>query len=392
MRPTLTLRRGGDRRLRAGHPWIFSNEIETIDGRADNGSAVDVLSASGRFLGTAYYNRHSLIAARLLSRDDVDIDSVDFFRDKLAAAQAYRDTLYEGRASLRLVYGEGDGLPGLVVDRYGDVLSIQILTLGLERRLDLIVAALKAEFNPVAIVARNDVAVRQLEGLEQEVRLLYGSLPEPLIICENGLRFKVDILGGQKTGHFLDQKENHLALKGRVEGRDVLDLFCYSGSWSMHAARFGARSVTGIDISAGAVALCRENARLNFCKESCTFIEADVFAALRQGEIAGKRWGAIVLDPPAFVKSKKKLAEAIRGYLTINRRAMELLAPGGYLFTCSCSHHMDETTFLDTLRTAAAKAGRSMRLVEMRGQSSDHPVLLACPETSYLKCAILQAL
>jgi 23S rRNA (cytosine1962-C5)-methyltransferase len=253
-------------------------------------------------------------------------------------------------------------------------------------------AALREIFKPQAIVARNDVGVRELEGLSQQVELIEGQLPDELIVTEHGLKSRVNILGGQKTGHFLDQKENHLALKGRVEGRRVLDLFCYSGNWSVHAAHFGASEVIGADISASAIELARDNARLNGFESTCSFVKADVFDLLREMGRERQRFGTIVLDPPAFVKNRKKLKEAITGYLTVNRRAMELLEPGGYLFTCSCSYHMDRETFIDTLRQAGQQAGRTVRLVEMRGQAYDHPVLLACPETEYLKCAVLQVL
>jgi len=386
------LRPGHDRRLRGGHPWVFSNEIDRIDGIPDSGGAVLIYSARGECLGTAYYNPHSLITARLLSRRQESIDTAEFFRQRLADALDYRRGLYGEADAVRLVHGEADGLPGLVVDRYGDVLSLQFLTLGMECRRHLIVQALLELLAPVAVIARNDVAVRELEGLPQQVELLHGEVPPQLLVGENGLRFQVDVTGGQKTGHFLDQKENHLALRGRVEGKRVLDLFCYSGSWSVHAASFGARQVTGVDISAGAVALATENARLNGLESSCSFLRADVFDLLRDWGRGAERFDTIVLDPPAFVKSKKKLPEAIRGYLTINRRAMELVAPGGYLFTCSCSHHLQREVFLDLLRQAAMQTGRGARLLELRGQAFDHPVLLSCPETEYLKCAVLQLL
>lgn len=388
----MTLAAGHDRRVRAGHPWIFSNEIARIDGHPGPGDAVAVHDARGAFLGTGYYNAHSLIAIRLLSERAESIDTAQFFLDRFRQALEYRRTLYGDLDALRLVYGESDRLPGLVVDRYGPVLSLQFLTLGMERRRGAIIAALQELLQPRAIVARNDVAVRELEGLPQQVEVLAGEVPADLTVGENGLSFRVDILGGQKTGHFLDQKENHLALRGRVDGKRVLDLFCYAGSWALHAGLFGAREVVGIDISPRATALARDNTALNGLADVCRFAEGDVFEVLRELKGRGESFDTVVLDPPAFVKSKKRLKEAIRGYLTINRRAMELLAPGGFLVTCTCSHHMDRETFLDTLRQAAAKAGRSLRLVEVRGQAWDHPVLLACPETEYLKCVILQAL
>jgi len=388
----LIIRPGHDRRIRSGHPWIFSNEIARIEGDSTPGDALHVCTHRGETVGVAYYNPHSLIAARLLTNRVESIDTADFYRKRIDTAIAHRREIYGELDALRIIYGEGDGLPGLVVDRYGDVLSVQFLTLGIDKRREIILQALLETFNPVAVVARNDVAVRELEGLPLTTELLYGDLPSELIVHEHGLKFRVDVMGGQKTGHFLDQKENHLALKGRVEGRRVLDLFCYSGSWGIHAAHFGASHVLGVDISRSAVELSSENARINTLDALCSFHKADVFDLLKEKARSSERFGTVILDPPAFVKSRKKLPEAIKGYLTVNRRAMELVETGGYLFTCSCSYHMDRETFLETLRMAAVQTKRTVRLVEMRGQSFDHPVLLSCPETEYLKCAILQIL
>lgn len=387
----LQLRPGHDRRIRRGHPWVFSNEIETVNHNIQPGATVEFLTTNGEYLGTGYYNPHSLIAGRILSRKRECIDSADFYRTRFQAARAMRANLYNGTTAVRMIHGEGDLLPGLVVDRYDRVLSVQFLTLGIDSRRHLVLQALREVFDPVAIVGRNNVAVRDLENLPRQVEILHGELPDRIEITENGLRFRVDILHGQKTGHFLDQKENHLSLRERVDGKRVLDLFCYSGSWAIHAARFGAREVIGIDISPAAVALAEENARLNFKDDVCRFMTSDVFESLRQFHTLNERFGGIVLDPPAFIKNRKRLREGIKGYLTINRRAMELLEPDGFLFTCTCSHHMDRETFLDTLRKAACQAGREMRLLEIRSQSYDHPVLCSCPETEYLKCAVLQA-
>ncbi|AMV72751.1 class I SAM-dependent rRNA methyltransferase [Desulfuromonas carbonis] len=389
MKHQLLLRPGQDRRLRAGHPWVFSNEIEHLPSDLPPGAAVEIRSSRQAYLGNGYFNPHSLIAVRVLSRSGEDIDHPDFYRRRLEQAAAHRHRLYGHRDGVRLVHGEADGLPGLVVDAYGEVLAVQFLTWGIDCRRDLVLQALQELFQPRAIVARNDVAVRELEGLKPQVELLTGDLPDPLCFREGELSFRVDLLGGQKTGAFLDQKENHQALRGRVAGGRVLDLFCYGGGWSLHAAHFGAASVTGIDISPGAVALAAENARRNGLDQVCRFEQGDVFERLRQ---QGPGYDAVILDPPAFVKSRKKLPEALRGYLTINRRAMEQVVPGGILVTCTCSHHLDRETFLGLLRQAAHQAGREARLLEVRGQAFDHPVLLACPETEYLKCVILQLL
>ena len=326
MNHQLLLRPGKERRLRDGHPWVFSNEIENLPSDLPPGSAVEILSSRRAYLGNGYFNPHSLIAVRILSRSGEDIDQPDFYRRRLQQAADYRRRLYGHRDGVRLVYGEADGLPGLVVDAYGEVLSVQFLTWGIDCRRSLLLQVLGELFRPRAIVARNDVGVRQLEGLQQEVELLAGDLPDPLWYREGELQFRVDLRGGQKTGAFLDQKENHQALRGRVAGGRVLDLFCYAGGWSLHAAHFGAASVTGIDISAGAVALATENARRNGLDPVCRFEQGDVFERLRQ---PGPGYDLVILDPPAFVKSRKKLPEAMRGYLTINRRAMEQVVPGG---------------------------------------------------------------
>lgn len=386
----LILRPGRERRVRDGHPWVFSNEIDHFPADLPPGTAVEIRSSSGAFLGNGYFNPRSLIAARILSRSGEDVNQPDFYRQRIERAAAYRRHLYGRLDGVRLVHGEADGLPGLVVDAYGEVLSVQFLTWGIDCRRELILKVLDDLFRPRAIIARNDVAVRELEGLEQKVELLAGHLPDPVLFREGELTFRADLAEGQKTGAFLDQKENHRALRGQVEGGRVLDLFCYAGGWSLHAAQFGAASVTGIDISAGAVALAMENARRNGLEAICRFETGDVFEWLRhEGE---KGYDTVILDPPAFVKSRKKLPEAIRGYLTVNRRAMERVVPGGHLLTCSCSHHLDRETFLGLLRQAARQAGREARLIEVRGQSFDHPVLLSCPETEYLKCVILQLL
>lgn len=383
----LTLRRGHDRRVRGGHPWIFSNEIDSLDGPAEPGAAVEIVAADGQRLGAGYYNPHSLIAARLLTRRTESIDTPEFFLAALQKALEYRRRTCGASDTLRLVHGEGDGLPGLVVDRYGDVLSVQFLTAGMEKRREPVVAALRELLAPRAIIARNDSAARELEGLPRQIELLQGELTAPVVATINDLRFAVDIMAGQKTGLFLDQRENCRRLQGLVQGGEVLDLFCYAGAWSLHAARYGASSVTGVDVSAGAVAQGRANAQLNGLDGTCRFTAADVFDFVR--EHRGRRYHTVVLDPPAFIKSRKHLEEGKKGYLTVNRRALEMVAPGGFLVTCSCSHHLDRATFLALVAQAAQQARRNVRLVEMRGQAADHPILPACPETDYLKCFIL---
>jgi 23S rRNA (cytosine1962-C5)-methyltransferase len=388
----IVMERGEDKRIRAGHQWIFSNEIREICGEKKPGEAAEIYDAGGAFIGVGYYNPHSLIAARVMAKSRVDIDAADFYRDRIATALALRRLLYPGLETFRLVYGEGDFLPGLVLDKYDDYLSVQFLTCGMEMRRELITGVLHELLAPLGIVARNDVSVRSLEGLMDAVEVLHGELPEHLEIEEHSLRFRVDLLRGQKTGHFLDQKDNHLLLKERSKGKKVLDCFSYSGSWGIHAAAFGAAEVTCIDISKRAIDLALENAALNGFDRIVKCEEADAFERLRSLKSEGESFDVVVLDPPAFVKSRKVLKEAMKGYHTINRRAMELLRPGGYLITCSCSYHMERDMFRNLLANAAQQAGREMRLIKVRSQAPDHPVLLAMPETEYLKCFVLQAI
>ena len=388
----ITLNKNEDRRIKSGHPWVFSNEICQITGERVTGISAELYDAAGGFIGVGHYNPHSLIAFRLVSRQQEDIDSVAFFEGRISAALAHRQARYPGLATCRIVYGESDFLPGLVVDRYGDYLSIQLLSAGMDSRREQIVAALRNVCAPLGIIARNDVAVRNLEGLDERVELLWGDIPDRVDMTENGLHFQVSLREGQKTGGFLDQKQNHLLLREISAGKNVLDCFCYTGGWAVHAASFGAQSVLGLDISARAVGQASSNAKLNKVSDRVRFEECDAFERLRSLYQEGRRFGVIVMDPPAFVKSRKNIAEATKGYLTVNRRALELLEPGGYLITCSCSYHMGREAFRDMLIQASRLAKREVRLVETCSQAADHPVLLSFPESEYLKCFVLQAI
>jgi 23S rRNA (cytosine1962-C5)-methyltransferase len=386
----IRLKKNEDRRIRGGHPWVFSNEIERIDGVRDAGCAAELFDAAGEFLGCGYYTPHSLIAFRLLSRQQEDVNSVQFYEQRIAAALAHRNSIYPDLRTFRAVYGECDFLPGLVVDKYEDYLSIQMLSAGMDLRRGLILEALQRVFAPAGIIARNDVAVRALEKLEEKIEVLAGVIPELVEIEENGLRFLINLREGQKTGGFLDQKQNHLLLRDICRGRAVLDCFCYAGSWAVHSGHFGAASAVGLDISARAVEQATQNAKLNGVAERVSFEECDVFERLRSLKHEGKKFGVIVMDPPAFVKSRKNIGEATKGYLTVNRRALELLEPGGYLITCSCSFHMGREAFREMLINAARLAKREVRLVATCYQAADHPVLLSFPESEYLKCFVLQ--
>ncbi len=382
---TVKLKKKEERRILRGHPWVFSNELERTSEVFSPGELVDVLDAGGRFIGRGYLNPHSLIAVRILTRREERIDLV-FFRRKIAAARSLRAMLNFGD-SFRAVYGEGDGLPGLIVDKYADTLVVQSTTAGIDRLQDIVLTALKDEYEPQAIVLRNDTASRELEGLPLETRVAHGSVTDLVTIEESGIRYRVDVLEGQKTGFFFDQRENRQALHDIVRGRRTLDCFCYVGAWSLSAARFGASEVTGIDSSQKAVDLATGNAELNGL--SVRFMTADVFDELRRLEKQHEKFGCVILDPPAFVKSRAKVREALKGYKEINLRGMKLLEPGGVLVTCSCSHHIDQDLFMEMLIDAAHSAGRQARLLEMRSQARDHPMLLAARETQYLKCAIL---
>ena len=387
----ITLNKNEDRRIKSGHPWVFSNEIREVAGERAAGITAELYDAAGGFIGVGHYNPQSLIAFRLVSRQREDIDSVAFFEGRISAALQHRQIRYPGLATFRVVYGESDFLPGLVVDKYGDYLSLQLLSSGMDRRREQIVAALAHVLTPLGIIARNDVGVRKLEGLDEKIEILSGDIPERVDMEENGLRFQVNLREGQKTGCFLDQKQNHLLLRDISAGKDVLDCFCYTGGWAVHAAAFGATSVVGLDISQRAVGQASSHAKLNKVADRVRFEECDAFERLRSLHHEGRRFGVIVMDPPAFVKSRKNIAEATKGYLTVNRRALELLEPGGYLVTCSCSYHMGREAFRDVLIQAARLAKREVRLVETCSQAADHPVLLSFPESEYLKCFVLQA-
>ena len=382
---TVKLKSKEERRILRGHPWVFSNELQTVPAGLPPGAIVDVIDHAGRFIGRGYFNPHTLIAVRILTRTQEEID-VGFFRRKISAARALRETLGFGD-SFRAVFGEGDGLPGLIVDKYADTLVVQSSTAGIDHLLDIILSALQDVYSPRAVVLRNDTASREVEGLAQEKKVIHGAISGPVVIEESGITYSVDVLEGQKTGFFFDQRENRQALKDLVRGRRTLDCFCYVGAWSLNAARFGASEVVGLDSSQKALDLAAANAAQNGL--SARFIPVDVFDELRKLEKQHERFGCIILDPPAFVKSGAKVREGLKGYKEINLRAMKLLEPGGALVTCSCSHHVDQDLFKEMLIDSAYAAGRQARLLEMRSQARDHPMLLAARETQYLKCAIL---
>ena len=387
----LVLRKNQDRRVRAGHPWVFSNEVAEIEGSPADGDLVEVADFRGAFLGRAYYNRKSLICARLLTRGRDEIDA-GFFARRIERAARFRDAVLPGERALRLVYGEADQLPGLVVDRYDEVLAVQILTLGIEARAALVREALEHTLRPRAAVRLADSPLRALEGVPLGREVWWGEVAGPLEVAIEGFTVEVDLLHGQKTGLFLDQRLNRRVAEARAAGRRVLDLFCYQGEWALHAARGGAREVVAVDSSEPALAAARRNLERNRLAERVTLRRGDAFDVARELQRAGERFGLVILDPPALVKSRKHLAEGARAYRELNRAAMALLEEEGVLISCSCSHHLDDALFHQVLLESARAAHRPFRVLEWRGESPDHPQLLAVPETHYLKCAVLQAL
>lgn len=379
------------RRVESGHPWVYSNEIERIEGDYEPGDIVEVYNFKDKFVGRGYINPKSQITVRIMTRDKNEQINEDFLRRKIQAAWDYRKKVIE-TTSCRVVFGEADFLPALIVDKFGDYLVIQTLALGIDVWKDTIVKILNEIFHPKGIYERNDVYVRDLEGLEQKKGFLSEPFDTMVETSENGVKYYVDIENGQKTGYFLDQKENRAAIKDIVKNADVLDCFCHTGSFSLHAAHFGAKSVLGVDISEHAVDFARKNAELNGFSGKCEFLAANTFDVLPQWVKEGRKFDVVILDPPAFTKSRSAVEGAIRGYKEINLRAMKLVKPGGFLVTASCSHFMYADLFMEIILEAANDARRTIRQVEYRTQSKDHPILLSSVETLYLKFMVLQVL
>jgi len=388
------LKKGKEKRILLGHPWVYCTDIEVLRGPADPGDIVLLENHRGKPLALGYYNPNSVIAVRVLTQNPKERIDRDFFLHRIRQALELRLKLFreETTNAFRVVFAEADLLPGLIVDRFASLLVVQFLTLGMERRKGDIVEALEALLHPGGIYERSDVEVRKKEGLEECAGWILPGMNPEVIIKENGLAFFVDVARGQKTGYFLDQRENRLSLRRYVQGARVLDCFSYTGGFAIHAAAFGAREVLGLDISESAVALARENACLNRLEDRVRFEVADVFEALRELLRKGERFDLVILDPPAFVKGKEALEGALRGYKDINLLAMKLLVPSGILVTCSCSYHLSEELFLEVLQKASQDAGRRLQILERRGQAQDHPVLVGYPESRYLKCFILRVL
>jgi 23S rRNA (cytosine1962-C5)-methyltransferase len=385
MPTTVTITKRGAERVRARHCWIYRSDLRDYS-NAQPGDVVRVLDSHGRVLGSALYSSRSQIALRMVAFEGVEINR-DFWLSRLISAEGLRDRVVRDATAYRLVYGESDLLPSLIVDRYNDCFVIQTLSQGMDSLKQMWIELMVERYNPRAIIERNEARVRDLEGLPRTTGVIYGADPGELMIEESGVRLAVNLVEGQKTGTFLDQRENRIAARSYARGR-ALDCFTYQGAFALHLAREAER-VIAADVSAPAIAAARRNAELNSIR-NIEFVEANVFDLLREMEQAGERFDVINLDPPAFAKNRASIEGAMRGYKEINLRAMKMLAPGGTLITSTCSYHLSEDTFLNVLADAAADAGRSVQLVEKRMQARDHPVLISMPETHYLKCMILR--
>jgi len=385
MKKQVILRKGEEHRLLSGHLWAFSNEVKTVEGNPEAGDVVELLRHDNKFLGVGFYNPNSLIAFRFLSREKEEI-SFEFFERRIAEALDLRRRVFPRAETFRLVHGEADFLPGLIIDKYNEYLCVQAVSHGMSRRLTLLCDVLESMFHPKAIVERNESPLRLLEKLEQQKGILRGTLDQP-IISEHGIKFKVDLLGGQKTGLFLDQRENRKAVRRYVRSAAVLDCFCNEGGFSLNASSGGAVSVEAFDISEAAVTRARVNAAVNQM-ENVSFAAGDAFDVLKKKIEGGKHYDVVILDPPSFTRSRKQVATATKGYKEINSNAIRLLNPGGFLVTASCSHHIPQDSFFAIIEASAKSAGRRIRIVESAGAGPDHPILPSMPETAYLKFVI----
>lgn len=385
---TVTLKRNEEKKVLNGYPWIFANEVQKIEGKDKQGSVAEVKAFDGRYVGKGFINHHSKIIVRMLTTKSEEINK-DFFEERIKIAD-------EGRRELgyndnyRVVFGESDNLPGLIVDKYGDKLSVQFLSLGMEVIKNDIVDILVKRFAPSAIYERSDVAIREKEGLPLKKGVIYGKNETQSIIVENGLKLIVDLENGQKTGYFLDQKENRDDLKFYVKDKTVLDCFCNEGGFSLCAKKYGAKEVTAIDISKTAIELVEKNARLNALEINTRV--ADVFEALREYRKSGEKFGVIVLDPPAFTKTADTVKAGYKGYKDINANALKLVEKGGYLVTCSCSQHLTLPLFLQMIKESVFESGVRAKLVELRTQGKDHAVCIGYDESLYLKVAVIKVL
>lgn len=385
----IILKRKIAQRIALGHPWIFGNEVASIEGPLAPGDTVEVYYYDNKFAGRGYANPKSQIVARILTRNPKEEINEEFFYNRILACWQYKQKLGY-KENCRLVFGEADYLPALIIDKFNDYFVLQTLSFGMDKWKPAIVAALQKIFQPKGIYERNDVPVRELEGLEQKKGFLSEPFPTDIIIQENGLKFHVDIENGQKTGYFLDQQDNRRAIQHIVKGADVLEAFCYTGTFSIHAGYYGAKSVLGLDISENAVAQARRNAALNGLEDVCSFQAVNAFDVLKLWVKEGRQHDVVILDPPAFTKSRENIQKAITGYKEINLRGMKLVKPGGFLVTASCTNLVQPDLFLEIIEMAAKDARKKLRQVTFQAQASDHPIIWGMENTNYLKFLIVE--
>ena len=387
----LVLKKRISPRIANGHSWVFGNEIDKIDDLIGEGEIADIFYHDGKFAGRGYVNTRSQIVARILTRDQKEKIDDQFFFNRISQAWQYRQKLGYTE-NCRLIFGEADFLPALVVDKFNDYFVLQTLALGIDKWKPTIASALEKIFNPKGIYERNDVPVRELEGLKQQKGFLSAPFNTNIIINENGLRFHVDLENGQKTGYFLDQQDNRRTIRSIVKDADVLGAFCYTGTFELHAGFYGAKSVLGLDISENAIEQAERNAVLNQLENTCRFQAINAFDALKAWAKEGRQYDVVILDPPAFTKSRETIEKAITGYKEINLRGMKLVKRGGFLVTCSCTNLVNPELFLEIIQMAAKDARRTLRQVTYRAQSSDHPIVWGIDNTHYLKFLIVQVI
>ena len=391
---SLFLNKNAGNRVENGHPWIFGNELnrgKALDAAAKAGEIVNVFTHDKKFIGKGYVNPQSQIMVRLLTRDKDAVIDEQFFYHKIKQAWVYRQKLGYTE-NCRLIFGEADDIPQLIIDKFNDYFVIQTLALGIDVWKPAIVSALEKIFSPKGIYERNDVPVRELEGMKQQKGFLSAPFDTNIIINENGIKFNVDIANGQKTGYFLDQQDNRRAIQHIVKGADVLGAFCYTGSFEITAAHYGAKSVLGLDISQSAIDMCNKNAALNGLENTCSFECVNAFDVLKEWSREGKQWDVVMLDPPSFTKNRSTIDKAVAGYKEINLRGIKLVKPGGFLVTSSCTNLVQPELFLDIIQTASKDAKRKIRQVVFNAQSADHPIIRGQENTHYLKFLIVQVL
>lgn len=377
----------GEHRARRGSPWIYRGEFYATEAPA--GALVSVVAENGRFLGYGLYNPRSVIAVRVVSWKVQETVTAALFQERVRRAARLREEVAAGRDAFRVIHSESDGLPGVVVDKYGPALVVEVTSLGMVPYMPAIIETLTELYQPIGIYERGDLAVRDREGLPREDRLWYGDVPTEVVIHEHDVRMTIDLAHGQKTGHFLDQYENRGVVAKMAAGREVFDAFCHTGGFALATARHGARRVVGVDIDARVISEAERNAHDNELGDVAHFVTANAFDWLRKESDKGPSYDLGILDPPAFTKSKETVPQALKGYKEINLRGMKLIRPGGFLVTSSCSYHLSEPDFIRVIQDAAFDAKRIVRIVGIRGQGPDHPVLPALPESRYLKCLVL---